>query len=72
MSEIKCGCRKCHSERVRAEIAADPQRERHIFMASQRFIVCETCGNKRCPHATDHNLACTGSNEPGQKGSAYE
>jgi hypothetical protein len=29
-------------------------------------------GNKRCPKATDHELDCTGSNEPGQKGSAYE
>ena len=36
-----------------------------------RMIVCPTCGNKRCPHATDHNLACTGSNEPGQPGSRY-
>lgn len=34
--------------------------------------LCETCGNKRCPHATDKALECTGSNEPGQKGSAYE
>lgn len=36
------------------------------------FIVCPTCGNKRCPHATDRAFACTGSNEPGQKGSYYE
>lgn len=36
-----------------------------------RMILCPTCGNKRCPHATDHNLACTGSNEPGQPGSRY-
>lgn len=36
------------------------------------FIVCPSCGNKRCPKATDHALTCTGSNEPGQKGSAYE
>ena len=36
------------------------------------MVVCATCGNKRCPHATDHDLACTGSNEPGQPGSAYE
>ena len=37
-----------------------------------RMIVCPTCGNKRCPHSTDHNNACTNSNEPGQKGSRYE
>ena len=35
------------------------------------FIVCPKCGNKRCPHATDHNLQCTNSNEPGQEGSRY-
>jgi hypothetical protein len=35
------------------------------------FIVCQVCGNKRCPKATDHELACTGSNEPGQAGSFY-
>ncbi|GAB1836866.1 hypothetical protein MyNCGM121_36450 [Achromobacter xylosoxidans] len=36
-----------------------------------RMILCSTCGNKRCPHATDHRNPCTGSNEPGQPGSAY-
>lgn len=36
------------------------------------MVVCATCGNKRCPHAADHRLTCTGSNEPGQTGSAYE
>lgn len=38
---------------------------------AERMILCRKCGNKRCPHATDHRLGCTGSNEPGQKGSAY-
>lgn len=37
-----------------------------------RMYLCALCGNKRCPHATDHKHACTGSNEPGQKGSNYE
>lgn len=36
-----------------------------------RMIVCALCGNKRCPHATDHEFDCTGSNEPGQPGSRY-
>ena len=36
-----------------------------------RMIVCEHCGNKRCPHANYHGYACTGSNEPGQPGSAF-
>ena len=36
-----------------------------------RMILCEHCGNKRCPHASNHRLACTGSNSSGQIGSAY-
>jgi hypothetical protein len=36
-----------------------------------RFMVCQTCGNKRCPKATDCSLICTGSNYPGQPGSIY-
>jgi len=35
------------------------------------MILCPLCGNKRCPHSTDHNLECTGSNDPGQPGSRY-
>ena len=35
------------------------------------LIVCRTCGNKRCPSATDCGLECTGSNDPGQDGSIY-
>jgi hypothetical protein len=35
------------------------------------FIACKSCGNKRCPKATDCELACTGSNAPGQPGSIY-
>jgi len=35
------------------------------------FIVCKTCGCKRCPKATDCSLECTGSNEAGQVGSIY-
>ncbi|MEN9489562.1 MAG: hypothetical protein RJA63_11 [Pseudomonadota bacterium] len=36
-----------------------------------RMIVCLECGNKRCPKASDCRNDCTGSNEPGQAGSAY-
>lgn len=35
------------------------------------MILCPDCGNKRCPKASDHRLACTRSNEPGQPGSVY-
>ena len=50
-----CWCRTC----------------RPVTMSDMRFVVCPDCGNKRCPHANDHRNACTGSNEPGQVGSAY-
>ncbi|WP_312068681.1 hypothetical protein [Lelliottia nimipressuralis] len=50
-----CWCRTC----------------RPINLNDMRFVVCPDCGNKRCPHANDHRNACTGSNEPGQEGSAY-
>jgi hypothetical protein len=36
-----------------------------------RMILCPTCGNKRCPRASDHRLECTDINEPGQTGSVY-
>ena len=40
----------------------------------QTMVVCEICGNKRCPHATDAKWECTGSNEPGQipKGAGHD
>lgn len=52
-----CGCWKC----------VEARSERIWWM-----IVCSLCGNKRCPHAADHTLDCTGSNDTGQSGSAYE
>jgi hypothetical protein len=53
----KCGCHTCIN--ARGEVA-------------MHYVVCEHCGNKRCPHATNHDLACTNSNESGQPGSIYE
>jgi hypothetical protein len=43
-----------------------------FLTGGMRFIVCSKCGNKRCPHATNHIYECTNSNEPGQKGSSWE
>jgi hypothetical protein len=60
-----CECRKC-LEGVTVETGFGP-----IPVTMTRMIVCSKCGNKRCPHANDHRNACTGSNEPGQLGSAY-
>ncbi|WP_288877423.1 hypothetical protein [uncultured Citrobacter sp.] len=50
-----CWCRTC----------------RPVTMSDMRFVVCPDCGNKRCPRANDHRNVFTGSNEPGQIGSAY-
>ena len=37
----------------------------------RRMFLCPTCGNKRCPKASDHQFACTHSNKAGQPGSIY-
>lgn len=66
-SEVtECQCRKCLADK-KVDIGFGL-----IPVTMTRMIVCMKCGNKRCPHATNHELACTGSNEPGQKGSHYE
>lgn len=69
MSE--CQCFKC----TKARVDADPQPSDALMGNDPRMVrmfLCETCGNKRCPHAADHRLQCTNSNAPGQKGSLYE
>lgn len=55
LNEPTCWCHTC----------------RPVTVTDMRFVVCPDCGNKRCPHANDHRNTCTGSNEPGQEGSAY-
>lgn len=59
----ECYCYNCNIDRM------DPSG--WIPYTLSIMILCPTCGNKRCPHATDHKLACTNSNEPGQPGSRY-
>lgn len=59
-----CACRACLKD-VKCPATGFP-------ITATRFVACSECGNKRCPHATDHRLACTGSNEPGQEGSVYQ
>jgi Zn finger protein HypA/HybF involved in hydrogenase expression len=44
---------------------------RPITMEDMRMVLCPSCGNKRCPRATNHNNACTNSNEPNQEGNIY-
>lgn len=65
MSE-PCGCMKCFSERCMST-------DLFCMMTTPGFrYACEVCGNKRCPHHTDHTLVCTSSNYTGQPGSIYE
>ena len=54
-NQPSCGCLKCYP---------------NVF-PNLRFNVCPICGNKRCPHASDHNYECTNSNDVGQTGSVY-
>jgi uncharacterized protein YlaI len=70
MSATECGCYNCTKERVEARHRTPKALSWHPDL--MRMFLCPKCGNKRCPHATDHRLECTGSNEPGQKGSLYE
>ena len=60
----QCYCYNCNKDRL--------DESGHFPYVMTRMIVCPTCGNKRCPHSTDHNLACTNSNDPGQPGSRYQ
>lgn len=55
----RCTCHACWPIH-----AADPP---SVFMR-----LCPNCGNKRCPKASHHDHACTGSNDAGQPGSVYQ
>jgi hypothetical protein len=69
--EARCGCRACLRERK--DGITNYYKGQPYFVPAERYtmVLCATCGNKRCPHATDHRHACTGSNDPGQPGSWY-
>jgi DNA-directed RNA polymerase subunit RPC12/RpoP len=62
MNEYKCWCYNCLKD----------VKEDGWPVTAMRMILCPDCGNKRCPKSTDHNFACTNSNESGQPGSRYE
>lgn len=61
-----CPCFTCTARRTDLDPGA---MQFGVPIEMQRMFLCETCGNKRCPHASNHIHACTNSNEPGQKGS---
>ena len=60
-----CHCLRCLEEEGKEDVPGMP-------IIATRMILCPKCGNKRCPHATDHRNECTNSNVSGQKGSIYE
>lgn len=62
MGEPRCECHRCIFEQDLVDENSWP-------LSMTKMIVCRECGNKRCPKASDHRFACTGSNEPGQVGS---
>lgn len=61
----KYNCGNCH------KCLEGKTTEHSIPLSMTRMLLCPSCGNKRCPRATDHNLPCSGSNAVGQKGSIY-
>ena len=74
LGESKCGCRQCLRERglIRHfSLTGNDLTTMNTGGGFAGMIVCEICGNKRCPHATDHRYGCTNSNEPGQHGSVF-
>lgn len=65
-----CMCRTClDANNIVACISPSP--EFQVPATSAMMVLCPACGNKRCPHATNHELPCTNSNKPGQLGSVY-
>ena len=61
-AEARCWCRACNRDTVGPG---------GLPYLATTFVVCPDCGNKRCPHATNHRHECTDSNAPGQPGSEY-
>ncbi len=77
MKDINCWCWECRKDipvpgtefKILEPLSAS---QRSWFTeGNMRMFLCPLCGNKRCPRATDHREACSGSNEPGQAGSRY-
>ena len=62
---VGCWCARCDE----VYNATPEAKAIHGPFGYQRYNLCPTCGNKRCPRSTAHWLACSGSNEAGQPGS---
>lgn len=68
MGHANCECHRC----IREKKLGDDSPFGFMPLSASRMILCPACGNKRCPKASDHDLACTDSNESGQSGSIYQ
>jgi hypothetical protein len=66
MENITDNCGNCH------KCLEGTTTEHGIPITMTRMLVCPICHNKRCPKATDHTLACSGSNAIGQVGKIDE
>jgi len=67
-AHVACRCHQCIEDFA---IVYKITEELQLPWSAIHMILCPECGNKRCPKASNHRFACTGSNEPGQKGSIY-
>jgi hypothetical protein len=66
-AEEAFGCRVCCETCWEKEHKPDTRE----YLCRPMFL-CPTCGNKRCPKSTNHDLDCSGSNDVGQAGSSWE
>jgi hypothetical protein len=64
--EDHCGCYTCLSQIDGPKIGT-----LQLPITASVMVVCDMCGNKRCPRATHHDNKCTASNDPEQPGSRY-
>jgi len=56
-----CGCASCSSEQSKSQ-----KGDLTSLPEAVKMVLCEECGNKRCPHAFNHDFNCSGSNDLGQ------
>lgn len=67
-TSLNCECHRCIAEfKLGQQVGF-----MWLPLSSTKIILCPLCGCKRCPRASDHDLACTDSNDPGQAGSVYQ
>ena len=58
LTKINC-CQYCRSLELK---------DKPMVYIGLCMLICNECGNKRCPKAQDHRYLCSNSNEPNQIG----